>query len=1128
DVGGLGGAVTSVSYKVMDSTGNQIATGSAPVNPVGGFDTRFTLPKTPNLGYAQIVFEAKGSMRGSYGHAIQVEEFRRPEFEVSAQASQGPFLVGGGGDITLAAKYFAGGPLAGAPVVWTVNASPTSFTPPNRDDFTFGHWQPWWGAFEGGEIRGPQRYTPPKTWTLNATTDATGSHTLHMEFLSARPALPMSVSAAAFVTDVNRQALSASAVVIVHPASRYVGVKVKRPFVDKGTPFDVDVIGVDLDGASAVGANIDVRVVRRDWEIKRGVYAPREVDPQACAVVAAKAASKCSFQTAAGGEYQLTATIVDPQGRASETRLTFWVAGGERPPARDVAQERVQLIPDKKDYTPGNTAELLVLAPFYPAEGVVSWRRSGIVKAERIALDGPTKVITVPISDAMVPGLTVQVDLVGLAARTDDQGVPDPKLPRRPAYAVGAIDLAVPPRQRTLAVTATPAAAKLAPGDKTSIAIAIRDAAGRPVAGAEAAVIVVDEAILSLTGFQFASPLDAFYGARGSDVRDVYTHAYLKLAKPELSELQRGAAAGSSGGGVLTAADAPPPPPAPPGEAPAAEAAPMAQAVARRGRAEAKDANKAADGAPAGNQAIALRSNFNPLAAFSPSVHTDAAGNATVELALPDNLTRYRVVAIAVAGDRQFGKGESAVTARLPLMVRPSPPRFLNFGDTFKLPVVVQNQTDAAMTVRVAVRASNAAITEGGGREVTVPPNDRVEVQFPAAAELAGTARFQIVGEAGRGAASDAAELALPVWTPATTEAFATYGVIDDRTPGGAIAQPVALPDKVVIGFGGLEVTTASTNLAALTDAILYLVHYPFECAEQRASRILAIAALKDVLAAFHARDLPSPAALATSVATDIERLSQMQNADGGFAFWDRGYPSVPYLSVYVASALGLARQNGFAVPPGILDRAQQYLRNIEHAYPAFYSVEVRRAITAFALYTRKQLGDADLARGKRLIAEAGGADKLAMEVDGWLLGLFAGNPAAADERRAIVRHALNRVAETAGAANFTTGYGDGKYLLLASDHRVDAVMLDALIQDQKDLDLIPKLVTGLLAHRKAGRWLNTQENTFALIALDRYFHTYEATPPDFVARLWLGNDYAGDRAFRGRSTDSYQVDIAM
>ena len=82
--------------------------------------------------------------------------------------------------------------------------------------------------------------------------------------------------------------------------------------------------------------------------------------------------------------------------------------------------------------------------------------------------------------------------------------------------------------------------------------------------------------------------------------------------------------------------------------------------------------------------------------------------------------------------------------------------------------------------------------------------------------------------------------------------------------------------------------------------------------------------------------------------------------------------------------------------------------------------------------------------------------------------------------------------------------------------------MLESLIQEQKSLDLIPKIVTGLLAHRKAGRWLNTQENAFVLLALDLYFQTYEKVTPDFVARVWLGKDYAGDHAFKGRPTDDF------
>ncbi|MBA3398219.1 MAG: Ig-like domain-containing protein [Deltaproteobacteria bacterium] len=1156
DVGPMPG-IGTVAYKVYDSQGNQIATGSTEVSAVGGFDTKFTLPKTPNLGHARVDLTASGkdpwnSGSGTYSHGFQIEEFRRPEFEVTAQASQGPFLVAQGGDVTVKAKYYTGGPLPGAPVQWNVSASQTSFTPPNRDGYVFGNWTPWWGM--GGHGRGRHHgsydddgyrgrggnYKPPKTWSLASTTDATGSHTMHLDFLSIKPAVPMSVQTTASVTDVNRQTWTASSALIVHPSAAYVGLKTKKAFVEKGRPFELEVIGVDLDGKVIPNAKIELAAVRLDWEYKKGQYTQKEVDPQTCTPIASKdGPAPCTFATKHGGTYKVTATIVDAQGRPNQTSLTFWVTGGDQPAARDVQQEVVQLIPDKQEYVAGNTAELLLQAPFYPAEGVVSWRRSGIVKTERISITGPTKVITVPITDAMVPNLHVQVDLVGAAARLDDKGEADPKLPKRPAYAVGSINLPIPPKQRTLAVTIAPNTPKVGPGESAKLALTVVDSAGRPVANADAAVLVVDEAILALTGYQFPDPLAVFYGERGADARDHYLRAHVKLAKPDAGNLvqtaersRNGGNAGPMGGVAMadmtTAAPAAEAAPAPPSRS--HDMASPKKSAEKSKREEGKDANQSAQ--PAQGGAIAIRSNFNPLAAFSPTVKTDAQGRATVDIKVPDNLTRYRIVAIATAGDKQFGKGESAITARLPLMVRPSPPRFLNFGDTFRLPVVVQNQTDAPMTVRLAARTTNALLTDGvsggaadpsiAGREVTVPANDRVEVQFPAAAEMAGIARFQIVGTAG--GASDAAELALPVWTPATTEAFATYGVIDD----GAIKQPVALPGAVVTQFGGIEVTTASTNLQALTDALLYLVKYPYECAEQRASRIMAIAALKDVLTAFKTKDMPSPAALDASIKGDIERLSQLQNHDGGFAFWERGRPSEPYVSVYVTNALARAKQKGFAVPQQILDRGQGYLRTIENHYPHWYSKDIRQTISSYALYTRKQLADLDVPKAQKLYADAGGATKLSMEANAWLLGTMAGQAAAGAERKAIVRHALNKVSETAGAANFTTSYGDGAYVLLASDHRVDAVMLESLIQEQRDLDLIPKIVTGLLAHRKAGRWLNTQENTFALVAMDRYFQTYEKTTPDFVARVWLGNDYAGDHAFKGRSTDYFAIPIPM
>ena len=146
----------------------------------------------------------------------------------------------------------------------------------------------------------------------------------------------------------------------------------------------------------------------------------------------------------------------------------------------------------------------------------------------------------------------------------------------------------------------------------------------------------------------------------------------------------------------------------------------------------------------------------------------------------------------------------------------------------------------------------------------------------------------------------------------------------------------------------------------------------------------------------------------------------------------------------------------------------------------------------------------------------------------GWLLSVLTGDQASATEVAAIRTYLANSATETASTAHFAVSYGDDGYLLLHSDRRADAIALDALIADQPGSDLIPKLVEGLLGQRTAGRWMNTQENVFVLLALERYFETYERRTPDFVARIWLGDRYAGEHAFRQRTTDRVDVEIPM
>ncbi len=648
--------------------------------------------------------------------------------------------------------------------------------------------------------------------------------------------------------------------------------------------------------------------------------------------------------------------------------MTLWVAGeGTLPPGRNLAREELELIPNRKEYQGGETAEILVQSPFGPAEGIVTLRRSGLLMSERFTMDSTTHTLRIPIKDDYVPNIYVQVDLVGSAIRTDSEGRALEQLPRRPASASGSIKLSIPPLKRKLTVRAIPRDNLLEPGGTTFVDVEVRDATGKPVKGSELALIVVDEAVLALTKYDLVDPVASFYQERGNDVGNRDSRSDVLLADPnelisqirdmqqkqvnelplQLRAFSRESLYAVSPGGIT-------------------------EAVAITGTGEVGK--------------VRSRIDFNSLAIFAPSVSTDINGRAKIKVKLPDNLTRYRVMVVAVAGEKQFGSTESAITARLPLMVRPSPPRFLNFGDKFELPVVVQNQSDKPMQVDLAVRAVNARLTGVKGRRVTVPANDRVEVRFPAAAAQPGKARFQIVGASGRW--SDAAEISLPVWTPTTTEAFATYGEVD----AGALIQPVKAPSDAIKQFGGLEVTASSTQLQALTDAVIYLTNYPFECAEQLASRVLAIAALRDVLAAFDAKGLPKADELIASGNSDIERLRRLQNENGGFSFWRRGEESWPYLSIHVAHALQRASAKGFDVPKSMLESSQDYLDDIEDNIPDWYGAEVKRLLIAYALYVRRLMDDRDAKEARAQIAKAGGIENMPLEALGFLLPVLSGD----------------------------------------------------------------------------------------------------------------------------------------
>lgn len=1103
----VGERVTGVRYQVMGPQGNELASGTADVNMLGGFDLQINLPENTNLGYAQITLDALGNTSGLIGttgyHSFQIQEFRRPEFEVQARnESTGPYFVGDDAVVAVEARYYAGGPLPNAETDWYVRSEPTNYQPPNWPEFSFGYWTPWWfyDFYASGSPGGSGQ-------SFSGMTDSTGNHYLNLSFDAVDTPRPYSVVAEATVYDVNRQAWTGTTDLMVHPADLYVGLRTERYFVQQGEPLNVEMIVTDLDGNLVEDRPVQVQASRLEWKYQDGRWQEVEIDTQECQLGSGLEPESCEFSTPVGGRYRITALVEDSSGRVNQSQLTRWVSGGEQPPARNVEREQVTLIPDQDSYQPGDTAEILVQAPFSSGQGRLTISRSGIVSSETFQMDGASHTLEIPIEEWQIPNLHLQVDLTGSAPRTDDQGEIQTDLPPRPAYASGSLNLEIPPLSRSLNVEAVPRETELAPGQETSLNIRVVDASGEPVKDAELAVVVVDEAILALSGYTLTDPLEVFYADRPADFSTYYSRNFIQLTDPDSLADEAGDAARNlpqatmalEGGMVMEEAEMMM-------EAPAADAA---------------EAKGMGGGAPA-EEGIQVRLDFNPLALFQPEVRTDAAGQAQVEISLPDNLTRYRIMVAAVdSSGQQFGSGEANLTARLPLMVRPSAPRFLNFGDEFEFPVVLQNQTDQELVADLVIQTGNLLLTGEQGVQVTVPADDRIEVRFQAAADQAGTARYRLAAVSG--SYEDAAQGELPVYTPATAEAFATYGVVDD----GTVIQPVASPEDVFPQFGGLEINTSSTALQALTDAVLYLVSYPYECSEQISSRILGVAALRDVLTAFEADGLPSPQELEDSIARDIEELDVLQNNDGGFPYWRRGQDSIPFNTIHTAHALQRAREKGFDVPENLQQNVLYYLQEIESHYPQWYSAYTRNTLSAYALYVRDLMGDSDPAKARNLFQDAA-FDQISISGIGWIWQVLVDDPNSGSEVEEIRVWVNNRVVETPGAANFTTTYHDQSYLLLSSNRKTDAVLLDALMADNPESDLIPKLVNGLLAHRTRGRWNNTQENVFVLLAMDRYFNTFESQTPEFVARIWLGETYAGEHSYAGYSTDRHLTEIPM
>lgn len=1090
-----------VNYAIKSSNGNELAKGTVKLDEHGVFHFECQLPAAVQLGSARVEFTnplGKTEDLGIGEINFSIEEFRRPEFEVKTTATKSSIVVSEYTTLTAAGLYRSGSTMPKSKVHWQVSPEYSDFTSVNHVGYVFGDKIDYEVSGEDDSIV-----------KLDSVAGATGVDTVKVRCRSLDRSSPIRLVASATVQDFSRQEWTSTTELQVHPALVYAGIKSRSAFMRSKTPKVFDFVVCDWEGKQQ--SDYSIHATASIFEQKKKTHEAQEKVLQSFDLTSSSQSPvSCAFDFKEIGTYYIKAQIKDKDGRLSTTRLIVEVRSDDYVPAGEMfahgeSDHPLLLKLNKEHYAPEDVAEISVQAPFASGQGIIVARKDLIQEVVPFQVSNFTAKVSLPIRETFCPDVTLAAIAYGPNGATS----------------AGQIECEVPIDGFELKVKAA-TGETFKPGDEVNLDLALQDPQGQPVAGAQVMIAVVDESILALKNFSWQNPLSTFfptgepYWVSAEADTPVLLNAFeLKPRYTNANDDSDAAAPGAPEEAKRKSGLVPPPPPMVPSPGPSGNGA----VDPRYGQ---SNENSGAD-------TVTVRSDFNPLAYYNPAIITSPDGTARVNFKLPGNLTKYKVMAVAILGRNTFGVGETTFTSNLPLMVRPAAPRFLNYMDQFEVPFLVQNTTDKPVQAELICRANN--LTEIApaatiapylvGRAFVVPPNDRVEIRLPATATSIGRADFQV--GAFSGTASDAVEFSLPIQAPVAAESFATYGQIDQ----GVVAQPIAVPNALD-SIGGLEVTTSSTAMQQLFDAAGYLKKYPYDCSEQISARMLGLNALDDLSTQFKDAANLDKRATKDLLAQDVSELCKRQQADGGFGLWARSDSTkYPFVSIQCARALFECTKRDIAVPKMVLEQALSYLRSVDSHIPKEYAREERQALKAFALNVRYHMGDSDSAKARKLVTDAEG--NLNLETMAWLLPVLAHDKTHTTETQLVEQAISQHINETAGTANVVdTAYGEQSYLLYYSPTRLNAVTLESLILVTPDDAIIPKLAKGLLEQRRNGAWTSTQENSSSLLALSRYFAVFEKADPNFVARFWLGEAVSYEQKYVGRSLDSNEVKIPM
>jgi alpha-2-macroglobulin len=1000
---------------------------------------------------------------------FRVEEYKPAEFRVGAAISAPAYRNGDTLKWTADAAWLFGAPMAGKTVRARFVRDDTDFTPPGFEGFQFGPWVT-------GNGYGPVFHE------IDVKLDAAGRSAQSLKLDLGTMERPARVTLTASVTDDSGQTLTDNATALVHPGDTYVGVRTESFMGLVGKQFNANVVAASPAGKALTGVALDVKFVREVWTSKAEaapggglswVNESREVPVGECRVVTAAKPRECRFTPSAPGSHRVRVATRTKNGRTVTTETTFYIVGADRNSdlwAKDNS-DRVTLTADRHGYKVGDKAQVLIQSPWPEgAVAVVTVEREGVLSQFRTKVVGSAPVVTIPVTAAMAPNAFASVMLVRGRVKTGT--TPAGADLGKPAFRIGYVALPVANPARALTVKVSPTQTDYRPGGKATVTIDVREGTGA-AREAQLTVMAVDEGVLSLTRFATPDPRKAFDQAEPLRVETAQSRIHV------IGQRHFGTKGDDEGGG----------------------------------------------GGLGGDGADRLRNNFAPVAFHKADVRTGPDGRAIVAFDVPDNLTEFRVMAIAVTEGDAYGQGAAAIRVNKPLMLRGALPRFVRPGDALAGGVVVNVQPQLAGAAGQVTLASfdETRFTLAGERTVTVAwpkgaTGGSTPVRFaltvkPDAPE--GPAKFAFnVTAAGE---KDAVELTLPVVNRRTGGALQLAGWL---TADGERA--LNLPAGAVVGE--VSATLSRTPLFLAERELSALVEYPYGCLEQRLSKVIPLVAAVSLGDQLGLSGLDAKAARGL-VESFVAALPGFACDSGGFDYYPGcRWGADPYLTAYALRFVALAREAGYlgkttaspaggpAAGPAWVGAAVQYLTRFVRGEGWDTAGALDATDQSVVGPTRQAAALAVLASFGSDAAAGGGASALEQRLfaaraslpvvaKAHLLTAIAHRaPASPDVKTLVAEIEKASVATPTGA---TVRELEGPWLswLWITPRQAAATVLEALVRTRQAPQLAAQLAKGLVTEAAFGAGVAGSSETL---------HTHEAAQVLTALALWSPTVTAG------------------